>query len=52
MTKGDPALVCVHKRKYSLTTQPLGGAGVDIANAIHLMAHRENLCRCGNYIPC
>jgi hypothetical protein len=49
MTTGDPPLVSVVKRKYSLTTQPTGGAGIDVAKALHTMAHRENICRCGSF---
>lgn len=50
LTGGDPPLISVVKRKYSLTTQPNGAAGVDVANALHIMAHRHNLCRCGRSI--
>mmetsp|Transcript_9714 Transcript_9714/g.13737 ORF Transcript_9714/g.13737 Transcript_9714/m.13737 type:complete len:1135 (+) Transcript_9714:72-3476(+) len=50
LMKGDPALLCTSKRKYRLTTQPPGSAGVEIASALHIMAHRENLCRCGNHM--
>lgn len=49
MTTGDPPLVSVIKRKYSLTTQPTGSAGIDVARALHTMAHRKNLCRCGSF---
>ena len=45
LTGGDPPLVSVVKRKYSLTTQPTGAAGVDVAKALHTLAHRQNLCR-------
>jgi len=48
LLSGDPALVHVSKRKYRLTTQPPGECGIDIAKAIHVLAHRENLCRCGS----
>jgi flagellar motility protein MotE (MotC chaperone) len=47
MTSGDPPLVSVIKKKYSLTTQPFGGAGVDVATALHILAHRQSICRCG-----
>jgi len=50
MTGGDPPLISVVKRKYMLTTQPHGAAGIDVARAVHLMAHRKKLCRCGGYI--
>ena len=52
LTKGDPALVYVDKKRYSLTTQPYGSAGVDVANALHILAHREGICRCNRYVPC
>lgn len=51
LTGGDPPLISVVKRKYALTTQPHGAAGVDVARAIHIMAHRMRLCRCGKHIP-
>ena len=51
LTGGDPPLVSVVKRKYALTTQPPGSAGIDVAKAVHVMAHRMNLCRCGRYVP-
>uniref|UniRef100_A0A6S8W6Q1 Crossover junction endonuclease MUS81 n=1 Tax=Chaetoceros debilis TaxID=122233 RepID=A0A6S8W6Q1_9STRA len=50
LTGGDPPLISVVKRKYSLTTQPNGAAGVDVAKALHIMAHRHNLCRCGRSV--
>ena len=51
LTGGDPPLISVVKRKYALTTQPHGAAGVDVARALHVMAHRMNLCRCGKHVP-
>jgi len=50
LTSGDPALVNDAKRRYSLTTKPTGLAGIDVANALHLLAHYEGLCRCGKLI--
>lgn len=50
MISGDPPLVCVSKRKYSLTTQPLGSSGLDVAKAIHTMAHRKKLCNCRQFV--
>lgn len=47
---GDPPLVSVVKRKYALTTQPQGSSGMDVARAIHIVAHRQQLCRCGKYV--
>jgi len=47
---GDPPLVSVIKRKYALTTQPQGSSGIDVARAIHVVAHRQQLCRCGRYV--
>jgi hypothetical protein len=41
------------KKRYSLTTQPPGQAGVDVAKALHHMAHQTDrmapasTCRCG-----
>ena len=50
LTGGDPSLVSDVKRKYALTTQPTGSAGVDVAKAIHIVAHRQGICRCGRYV--
>ena len=50
MKGGDPALVAMRKGKFFLTVQPRGLAGVDVAKAIHILAHREKLCRCGNIV--
>jgi hypothetical protein len=50
MTGGDPPLISVVKRKYTLTTQPRGSAGLDVARGVHIMAHRMKLCRCGRHI--
>ena len=47
MLSGDPPLVFVKKKKYSLTVHPAGRAGLDVAKAIHVMAHHEGICRCG-----
>jgi len=49
MVSGDPPLVSVVKRKYSLTTQPSGSAGIDVAKALHTLSHKKNLCRCGSF---
>ena len=49
LQEGDPALVRREKgHRYSLTTQPPESAGVAVANALHILAHREGLCTCGN----
>lgn len=49
LQEGDPALVRREKgHRYSLTTQPPESAGVAVANALHILAHREDLCTCGN----
>jgi hypothetical protein len=49
LQEGDPALVRREKgHRYSLTTQPAESAGVAVANALHIVAHREDLCTCGN----
>jgi len=48
LKKGDPALVCMKKKLYCLTTQPQGSAGRDVARALHQLAHREGYCGCGN----
>ena len=50
MKGGDPALVSLRKGKFSLTTQPRGSAGVDVAKAMHILAHRAKLCRCGSFV--
>ena len=47
---GDPALVCMKKRLHCLTTQPQGSSGRDVARALHILAHREGHCRCGQNI--
>ncbi len=44
LTGGDPPLVSVVKRKYALTTQPYGAAGVDVAKAILILAQQKKLC--------
>jgi len=51
LTGGDPPLISVVKKKYALTRRPAGSAGLDVARALHIMAHRQNLCRCGRFIP-
>ncbi|KAL7455999.1 hypothetical protein ACHAWC_007527 [Mediolabrus comicus] len=44
LQEGDPALVRREKgHRYSLTTQPPESAGVAVANALHILAHREGL---------
>jgi len=49
LLRGDPALVKREKgQKFSLTTQPPESSGVAVANALHILAHREGLCTCGN----
>jgi len=45
---GDPALICMKKKLHCLTTQPSGSSGRDVARALHILAHREGFCRCGN----
>lgn len=48
LMEGDPALVRREKgHRYSLTTQPPESAGVAVASALHVLAHREGLCSCG-----
>jgi hypothetical protein len=47
LTSGDPPLVNNSKKRYSLTMRPVGYAGIDIARALHTVAHSEGLCRCG-----
>jgi len=51
LVTGDPALVVVRKKMYSLTTNPTGSAGVDVAKALHSLAHRQdiNVCNCGKH---
>ena len=40
------------KKRYSLTTQPPGQSGVDVAKALHILTHRHErmdngmTCRC------
>ena len=49
LLEGDPALVRREKgHRYSLTTQPPESAGVAVASALHILAHREDLCTCGS----
>lgn len=50
MISGDPPLVHVSKRKYSLTTQPAGAAGIDVAKALHSLAHHQNICQCRQFV--
>lgn len=50
LMKGDPPLVYCKKKKFRLTTQPHGSSGVDVAKGLHVLAHREGLCRCGKFI--
>lgn len=48
LQEGDPALVRREKgHRYSLTTQPPELSGFAVANALHILAHRERLCTCG-----
>lgn len=50
-SEGRPALVNIRKRKgYALATEPYGESGVDVARAIHIVAHRQGICRCGQAI--
>jgi hypothetical protein len=51
---GDPALMQGPKRLYSLTTQPPGQSGRDVAKALHQLAHcpqrmgdKAATCKCG-----
>jgi len=49
LQEGDPALVRREKgHRYSLTTQPPETSGRAVAHALHILAHREGLCTCGN----
>jgi len=49
LLEGDPALVRREKgHRYSLTTQPPESAGIAVASALHLLAHREGYCTCGS----
>ena len=49
LQEGDPALVRREKgHRYSLTTQPPESAGVAVASALHILAHREGYCTCGS----
>ena len=49
---GDPPLMQGPKKRYSLTTQPPGQSGVDVAKALHILTHRHErmdngmTCRC------
>jgi len=47
LTSGDPPLVNDSKKRYTLTTRPTGSAGIDVARAIHIYAHKRQLCCCG-----
>jgi hypothetical protein len=52
LVTGDPPLVQYPKRRYSLTTQPPGQSGVEVAKALHELAHRPErmggaVCSCG-----
>ena len=52
LQEGDPALVRKEKgHRYSLTTQPPGTSGRATAHALHIYAHREGICTCGNPPP-
>ena len=48
LKNGDPALVILKKKLYCLSTQPPGSSGRDVARAVHILAHREGRCKCGN----
>jgi len=50
LTSGDPPLVCQKKKLFALTVRPAGCAGVDIAKALHVLAHREKCCTCGSAV--
>jgi hypothetical protein len=52
LVSGDPGLVTQVKKKFLLTSRPYGSAGIDIAKALHLLAHREEhqLCQCQQHI--
>ena len=51
LQRGDPALVRREKgHRYCLTTQPPESSGVAVANALHIVAHREGLCNCGSAV--
>ena len=45
MTHETPHLIHSRRRQYSLTEE-----GKQIAEAIHILAHRRNLCKCGRNI--
>lgn len=45
MTHETPHLIHSRRRQYSLTEE-----GKEIADAIHILAHRKNLCKCGRNI--
>jgi len=47
LQEGDPPLISVQKRKYSLTENPPGSSGREVAKALHIVAHQEQICRCG-----
>lgn len=47
LISGDPPLVNHSKKRYTLTTRPTGSAGIDVARALHIHAHRRQFCRCG-----
>ena len=49
LKKGDPPLVTMKKKLYCLTTQPPDSSGRKIARALHQLAHREEICNCGNH---
>ncbi|KAL3768086.1 hypothetical protein ACHAW5_009143 [Stephanodiscus triporus] len=52
LLQGDPALVRKEKgHRYSLTTQPPESCGRAVAHALHILAHREGICKCGNPPP-
>ena len=52
LQEGDPALVRKEKgHRFSLTTQPPESSGRAVAHALHIYAHREGICTCGNPPP-
>ena len=51
LMRGDPALVRKEKgNRFCLTTQPPESSGVAVAYALHIVAHRQGLCNCGNVV--
>lgn len=51
LSEGRPALINITKRRgYALATEPFGESGVDVARAVHVLAHRQGLCKCGQLV--